>query len=260
MEYFIINFTKFMIVFSRITAMCFIATFFGSESLIPMVRFALAFLLSIVIFPVVHDMLDMVPLNFFEYGGLLISEVIIGIGIGFCITISFSVFQLAGQFFTVQMGFGASEVYDPMSQISIPLIGQYLYYIAMLVFIATLGPLFIIKAVYHSFELMNAGNFMNYSFVTGEYGIIRLFSNMFITGLRIAMPMIAALFLVTVALGLMGKASPQMNLLMVGFPISITVSFLLLLILLPIMVVVFGEYFYDMFKDLWFMMVGVSNG
>jgi len=101
---------------------------------------------------------------------------------------------------------------------------------------------------------------MNGQFLTSEYGLIEIFSNMFVTGLRIAMPMIGALFLVTVALGLMGKASPQMNLLMVGFPISIASSFMLLLVILPMMVLLFGEYFFEMFRNLWFLLMAVSNG
>ena len=61
---------------------------------------------------------------------------------------------------TIQMGFGASEVFDPMSQISIPLMGQYLYLVAILVFISLHGPIFIIKEIYSSFELVNASTFI----------------------------------------------------------------------------------------------------
>ena len=74
-----------------------------------------------------------------DYGLLVLGEVGIGLLIGFLLNLIFSAFQLAGQFFSLQMGFSASEVFDPLSQVEIPLMGEFLNLIAMLVFLTTSG-------------------------------------------------------------------------------------------------------------------------
>lgn len=260
MEYFILNFEKFMLVFSRMMGLLFIATFFSSESMLNEARLGLCFVVTALIFPLVYIHIPAVPDDFVEYAFVAIGEGLIGVAIGFCIVIAFSVYQLAGQFFTVQMGFGASEVFDPMGQESLPLIGQYLYILAILVFLSLQGPLLIIKEIFHSYELISFTKFLNGEYVTSNFGIISIFAKMFVIGLRISMPIIGTLLLVSVTMGLLGKAAPQMNLLMVGFPISITVSFLLILVLLPNLVDFISGYIDDMFKDLWFLMVDISNG
>jgi flagellar biosynthetic protein FliR len=83
---------------------------------------------------------------------------------------------------------------------------------------------------------------------------------MFVVALRLSMPILGTLFLVSIAMGLLAKAAPQMNLLMIGFPISITVSFIILLVLMPAMIIFFSDFMEDMFKDVWNLMLGTSNG
>ncbi|HOV13513.1 MAG TPA: flagellar biosynthetic protein FliR [Spirochaetota bacterium] len=260
MDFFILHFEKFMLVFVRILGLMFTATFFSSETMITEARLGLTFVITALIYPLVHQYTPAVPDDFIEFALVAVGEGLIGVAIGFCVDICFSVYQLAGQFFTVQMGFGASEVFDPMSQESIPLVGQYLYILAILVFLSLGGPLLIIKEIFHSYELINFTKFLNGEYIESNYGIIALFAKMFVIAVKISMPIIGTLFLVSVSMGLLSKAAPQMNLLMVGFPISIMISFFLILILLPNLVEFISHYIDDMFKDIWFMMMELSNG
>jgi flagellar biosynthetic protein FliR len=158
------------------------------------------------------------------------------------------------------MGFGASEVFDPMSQIELPIIGQYLYILAILVFLSLQGPALIIQAVYHSFELVTFTNFLNGQFIESPYGIVSLFAQMFVVALRISMPIIGTLLLISVCLGLLAKAAPQMNLLMVGFPLSIGVGLIMILILLPGLTEFIRAYIDQMFQNIWFLMQEINNG
>lgn len=260
MDFFILHFEKFMLVFSRLMGLMFTATIFSSESMINEARLGLTFVITALIYPLVYQYTPAVPDDFIEYALVAAGEGLIGVALGFCIDICFSVYQLAGQFFTVQMGFGASEVFDPMSQESLPLVGQYMYILAILVFLALGGPLLIIQAVFNSYELINFTKLLNGELINSNYGMIALFAKMFVIAVRISMPIIGALLLVSVSMGLLSKAAPQMNLLMVGFPISITISFLLILILLPNLVEFISYYIDDMFKDIWFLMLEISNG
>lgn len=260
MEYFVLNFEKFMLVFSRIMGLMFTVTIFNSESFLTEARLGLTFFLTAIMFPLIYPFIPEVPNNFANYALLALGEGLIGLAIGFCIDICFSVYQLAGQFFTVQMGFGASEVFDPMAQVEIPIVGQYLYILAILVFLALKGPLLIINEIYCSFELVNFTNFMNGTFLESEFGMIALFSKMFVIALRISLPIIGTLLLVSISTGLLAKAAPQMNLLAIGFPVSIIVSFLLIIALLPALTEFVGIYVDEMFKDVWFLMLEISHG
>lgn len=249
-----------MLVFSRIMGLMLTATFFSSDSFINEARLGLTFLITAVIFPLVYQFIPAVPHDFLSYALLAAGEGLIGAAIGFCIDICFSVYQLAGQFFTVQMGFGASEVFDPMSQIELPIIGQYLYILAILVFLSLQGPALIIQAIYNSFELVTFSNFLNGQFIESAHGIIALFAEMFVVALRISFPIIGTLLLISICMGLLSKAAPQMNLLMVGFPLSIGVGFIMILILLPGLTEFIKDYIDQMFKNVWNLMLEMHNG
>nr|WP_281283533.1 flagellar biosynthetic protein FliR [Thiospirochaeta perfilievii] len=151
-------------------------------------------------------------------------------------TIIFAIFQLAGQMFAVQMGFGASQVFDPMAQVQIPVIGQLFNFVALFIFITTgaFQKIFIIGIV-RSIEFVKATDLI----VQQEFLLDRAiyaFSTLFSQALIIAFPMLGTLILLSVTMGLLAKASPQMNLMMVGFPIQITIGFVMIAFSLPYLI------------------------
>ncbi|GMO61021.1 MAG: flagellar biosynthetic protein FliR [Treponemataceae bacterium] len=168
-----------------------------------------------------------------EYALLLVGEAIIGVITGFYITIIFSAFSTAGQFFSFQTGLSAAEAYDALSQVENPILGQFLNLIAMLIFLQTDGfqQLFL-GGLQRSFQSFNALALVThsesfYSFLLS--GLSSLFFNAFV----ISLPIAGTLFLVSVSMGILSKAAPQMNLLSEGLPITMSVSFLLLFALIP---------------------------
>jgi flagellar biosynthetic protein FliR len=172
---------------------------------------------------------------------LAAGEGIIGVITGFFLTIIFSVFSTAGQFFSLQMGFGASETFDPLSQIENPLLGQYLNLVAMLVFLSAGGfyKLFL-GGFWRSIESINI-----VSLVEGREQVVGMLlsglSRLFLDAIIISMPILGTLFLTSLATGLISKAAPQINILSEGFPISITVAFLLIFASLPFMTEAFSR-------------------
>jgi flagellar biosynthetic protein FliR len=193
---------------------------------------------------------------------LLIGEGIIGIIIGFFITIIFSAFSTAGQFFSLQMGFGASETFDPLSQIENPLMGQYLNLVAMLVFLSLGGfrDLFL-GGFWRSIQSVNilalvSGRETVTSMLTG--GLSRLF----LDAIVISMPILGTLFLTSLATGLISKAAPQINILTEGFPISITVAFVLILATMPFMTGAFERVVEAGFQNIetLYVRIGVQIG
>lgn len=176
-----------------------------------------------------------------DYVVLLIGEALIGIIIGFFMNVVYSAFSSAGQFFSLQMGFGASETYDPLAQIENPLMGQYLNIIAMLVFLSIGGfQQVFLGGFFRSLQSINAA-----SLVSAREGFLALLlgglSNLFVDALIISMPILGTLFLVSVSMGLLSKAAPQMNILSEGFPISITVAFALIMVTMPFLVDAFAR-------------------
>jgi flagellar biosynthetic protein FliR len=231
-----------------------VAPIFSSESISVRGKFGLMFFTTIVIFHLTQSFVPNVPNNVIEFGLIAAIEGLIGAAIGFCIDMAFNVYQLAGQFFTVQMGLGASEVFDPLSEISFPLMGQYLYLIAIMVFLNLRGPALMIQEIYQSFELVNAENFLNGAIFESKYGLIALFGKMFLIALKLSFPIVGALLIVSISMGLLTKAAPQMNLLMIGFPVTIMITFLILMFILPSIIIFFQNYVDEIFKDVWFMM------
>ena len=185
---------------------------------------------------------------------LVIGEALIGIIIGFFLVIIFAAFSTAGQFFSLQMGFAASEAFDPLAQVENPLLGQFLNLVAMLIFVTIDGfrDLFL-GGFWRSLQSINvmsliAGKDHIVSMVMA--GLTRLFFDAFI----IALPILGTLFLVSLTTGLISKAAPQINILSEGFPISIMVSFLVIFTALPFMVEAFSRVIgsgFEMLHDLY---------
>jgi flagellar biosynthetic protein FliR len=235
----------FLLIAVRALAMIETAPLLSSEAIPQVAKIALAGFAAHAVFPAAQDVpyfgglrLELFGLSFVF---LVAGEAIIGIIIGFFLTILYAAFSTAGQFFSLQMGFGASETFDPLSQIENPLMGQYLNLVAMLVFLSADG-----------FQKLFLGGFQRsvqslsvLALVTGRETVVTMLasglSRLFLDAIIISLPILGTLFLTSLSTGLISKAAPQINILSEGFPISITVAFVLIAATLPFMVEAFGR-------------------
>jgi flagellar biosynthetic protein FliR len=237
MEYFVYNFQAFLLIMMRMHSMFMVAPLFSSDIIPFRTKTMLAFMTSMVIFPfVMHGGGYVVSGNMGLYALMALREVVIGIYIGFLASIIFAAFQLAGQYFAVQIGFGFTEVVDPLAQISIPVVGQLKNLIGMIVFLFINGHHFMITAICQSYKLAPV-----FSYDENGMGMLLKWvaystSGMFVIALKIALPMVATVFLMSVAMGMLAKAAPQMNIMMLGFPFKIVVAFGLIAFLSPLIV------------------------
>jgi flagellar biosynthetic protein FliR len=190
------------------------------------------------------------------YALLILGEAMIGLVMGFFLSIVYAAFTTAGQFFSLQIGFGASETFDPLAEVELPLMGQFLNLIAMFIFVSTSGfqKLFLI-GVQGSFKAMRA-----IDLVTRRDDLIRFLMKstgaLFQQALILAMPVLGTLFIVTVAMGLLSKAAPQMNLLTEGFSITLAVTFFIMLSAMPFMMEAFSHLIEASFDDLGILVGG----
>ncbi|MDC7240938.1 MAG: flagellar biosynthetic protein FliR, partial [Spirochaetales bacterium] len=227
------NLQLYFLIFARVFALFMVVPIISSSGIPAMAKAGLAIFTAVAVYPMVRTLGYVIPDTGLLYGALLIAEVMTGLLIGLFLQLVFVVFQLGGQMFSVQMGFGASATYDPMSQVEIPLIGQFFNLVGMFVFIVSdsLQKVFLI-AIYNSFRAMKGDYLMtNPSFLTNS--LISALGQLFEQSLILAVPMMGTLLMVSVTMGLLAKAAPQMNLMMVGFPIQISVGFLIIMMAAP---------------------------
>ena len=231
----------FFLVGARILAMIMTTPLLSMQSVPRIAKVALAGLIAFMVMPQAYPAGWNVQPFSLDYALLVIGEALIGVITGFFISMIFSTFSSAGQFFSYQMGFGASEVYDALAQIENPLLGQYLNLIAMLVFlqINRFQTLFL-GGILRSFQSINCFSLINAKGVFLTFFLHGL-SSLFLNAMIIALPVVGTLFLINVAMGLLSKAAPQMNLLSEGFPITILVTFFLLMVSLPLMINLFVQ-------------------
>lgn len=232
----------FLLILARIYAMLRVAPLLSSSAIPRIGRIGLAFFAAAAVLPwVTQNGVFTIPDRVLDYVVLLLGEAMIGIIMGFTLTVLYAAFQLAGQFFSLQMGFAASQVYDPLSQIHIPLMGQYLNLIAMFVLITTEGfrKMFLV-GVYRSFRVVTAYDFTAINNRVFEFAVEAI-GGLFRESLVISLPILGTMLLVSITMGLLARAAPQMNLLMLGFPINIAVAFIMIFLGLPFLMETFGR-------------------
>jgi flagellar biosynthetic protein FliR len=147
--------------------------------------------------------------------------------------IIFATFQMAGEYFSVQIGFSYTEVLDPVSQSSLPVISTLKNLMAIMVFLVIGAHRTVIETLALSYQKVQLTS------LTAELqnGIIKSFEiavgAMFVIAFKISLPVLGVLLLVTVAEALMGKAAPQMNILQLSFPAKILIGLSVLILIVP---------------------------
>ncbi len=221
-----------ILIIVRISGMFALAPVLGERGLPTFVRIALVLLLSLVLLPVLPSQGVGTADSFWQLGGLVLHELLIGFLIGLLYRLLFWGTITAGGIIGYQLGFAMVTVYDQNLSSQVSIIGRFWYALAILIFISINGHHTIISAFADSYSLVPAGVF-GISSDVGEM-IIRLTAFVFIVALKIAAPMIITLFLTDIALGTIAKTMPTMNVFFVGFPLKISIGLIVLAISLPV--------------------------
>lgn len=236
-----LNAEIFFLIFARVIAMLEIAPLFSSAGVPRLAKVGLAMACAALLLPSLRAVYTPLPNTVLAYALLLVGEALVGVITSFYLTVIYAAFQVAGEFFSLQMGFGASSVFDPLAQVEIPIMGQFFNLAAMFVFLSVGGfqKLFL-TGVIGSFHAMRAIDFATYH---SDFASLLLgsLSRLFEQALIISLPILGTLFLVEVVMGLLAKAAPQLNLLMLGFPLAIIMAFVMILLSLPMILSFFGN-------------------
>jgi len=221
---------RFMWPFARVSALLLAAPMFGTHLVTVRVRVALAVLLTWTLLPV----LPPTPvLETLSLAGLLVlaQQVLIGLAMGFAVQLVFNALIVAGESMAMSMGLGFASLIDPQNGVSVPVLSQFFVILATLVFLTVDGHLVLIEVLADSFAVLPVG--------TGALGrdsywaIAAWGSEMLIGAVRIALPVVVAVLIAYLGLGVMTRAAPQLNVFSVGFPAILLFGFLVLLFSMP---------------------------
>jgi len=162
---------------------------------------------------------------------ILLQQILIGVAMGFILQMVFAALIFGGQVIAYSMGLGFASMVDPQNGVQVPVVSQFYLILATLLFLVLNGHLVLIEILaqsFHTFPVAVSGLSQN-----GFSEIVGWASRMFNAGLLMSLPVVAALLLVNLGMGVIGRAAPQLNIFAVGFPIAILIGFVLIWITLP---------------------------
>jgi len=239
LELFLGRLDLFLLLFSRWTGLLATAPVF-SHRLIPVqVRVALAVVFSLIALPLFAGE----PALAFP-GGLalaVIRELLTGMLVGFVASLLFSAIAFAGELLDIDLGFAVVNVLDPLSSQPVPMLGSLLQILALLFYLGVDGHHSLLLALLESYQAVPIAGLSPGPDFTQH--LVRAAGEIFRAGFLLASPVLAALFLATVALALVGRAVPQMNLFIVGLPAKTGAGLLLLALLIPVYTTAFAGLF-----------------
>ncbi len=233
--------------FVRISAMLMAAPIFGSQFLSVRIRILLAFALSLVVAPMLPPapQVDGISLKMLN---IIAQQILIGVAIGFAIQTVFQALVIAGETIANSMGLGFARMMDPANGVQVPVVSQFLIIFATLLFVVLNGHLMLIHLVVQSFDMIPVGE-LGLS-VTSFKKMAAIGSMMYAGGLMVAIPAVTALLLVNMAMGVITRAAPQLNIFAVGFPLMILLGFIFLAASAPVMFSHFSQMLMDGFANL----------
>jgi|TARA_B100001964_G_C14212548_1_gene591193 flagellar biosynthetic protein FliR len=250
-EYWLDQFHIFLLVLLRVSALLMVAPIFGHRTWLARAKVGLAFTVSIILFPIVADQPLDVPVGILPYALMMIREVLMGVVMGFVVLLLFVGIQFAGQVAGLQMGFGIVNVIDPQSSNQLSIMGQFLNILAILLLLSLNGHHTILTGLVTSFETIPLGGVVLKAGLMQK--MIAITAEVFIIGVKIAAPIMTALFLVTAAMGVLARTVPQMNVFMVGFPVQISVGLGAFLVCMPLFAMLVERLIITMRRDMLVM-------
>ena len=237
----------FVLVMARIGGLVVSAPVLGSRNFPVAGKIGLTGLTAALLTPHVVALESTLPNEAIPFALMGAGEVLIGLMIGFVMTLVFGAIQVAGQLMDMQSGFALMNVFNPALETQVPIFGFFLFILAVLLLLATNGHHLMIRAIASTFERIPLGGFVVRPRLLFE--VSRWGQAMFYDGLMIAAPVTAALLVAYVVMGLMGRVVPQIQLFAVGFPLTIATGLLFAALSIGIYLKILDGMFVRMFRN-----------
>jgi len=216
------EYKAFFLVLIRVSAILVMFPFFSARVIPTLIKAGLALMITIVLFPVINNQMVAFPGTLLGVAQLILAELIIGMTLGLMVQIFFEGVRMMGQMVGFQTGFAITNVLDPQSGMQVSIFANTAYLLAIVLFLLLNGHHILLNAVKSSFDIINVGSFgLNVGMLKK---MTKISGDMFIIAVKIGAPPIAALLFTNVAFGLITKLMPQMNIMIVAFPVQICIG------------------------------------
>ncbi|MDN3524890.1 flagellar biosynthetic protein FliR [Halomonas sabkhae] len=215
--------------FARITGLMLSSPLWGHSGAPRQVKIAAAGALTVVIAPILPPMPDVAIVSW-EGLGILAEQLLIGAAMGLVMRVTLAVVQATGEFIGLQMGLAFATFFDPSSGTNMMVLSRLLYMITLLMFLAFDVHLVVLEVLADSFRTLpiGMGRFDPAAFMMlARYG-----GTIFSSGMLLALPLVASLLIINLSLGILNRAAPQLTVFNIGFPASLTVGIILLMVLM----------------------------
>ncbi|MBA3059916.1 MAG: flagellar biosynthetic protein FliR [Gammaproteobacteria bacterium] len=218
--------------FLRVLAVFTSAPLFSSRAFPLRARIGLAFFIALAAQPSLQGQ-PVISITGPDAFGAVMQQVGIGLAIGFTVRVVFAAVELAGEVVGFQMGLGFASFFNPALNTQSSAVARFFGHMAAFLFIVMNGHLMVLMAVLKSFEKFPVDQ--NFLQAVGQMRIYDLGTDLFATGLWIALPMVGMLLFANLALGIVSRVAPQMNIYAIGFPITLTVGMIGIAATLPML-------------------------
>lgn len=224
------NYSTFLFVFVRTGAILMAAPVFGAMNVPVQVKAGLSLMIALLLTPLAPQV--PMPQTVVGVAASLAGEVMIGVTIGFAIRFVLTGIEYAGQVAGFQMGIGMASAYDPLHGSQITVVGKFLSILTLLIFLTMNGHLMVIMALKKSFDEIPPYGFT----LSGGLmeGFIAFSREIFVLAFKFSAPVVAILIFVNVALGIMARTVPQLNMFVIGFAITIMAGFTMIALSMPV--------------------------
>ncbi len=224
---------SFILTIMRVSIVMFMMPIFSSERAPAQVKAAATIVITLGIWPHLALPAIAMPAHPLDFVILFVNELVLGLLLSMCINFVFMGIQAGGELFGFQMGFTMINFADPLTGNQTGITAFFLWMVATLTFLALDGHLYMFRAFAMTFKVIPAGGLVLSEMLLTE--VIYLSSELFVLAIKIASPVMVSLFLVELSLALVSRASPQINIMDIGFPVKIGSGFFFLGMLLIVM-------------------------
>ncbi|MBN2853882.1 MAG: flagellar biosynthetic protein FliR [Clostridia bacterium] len=240
------NIDVFLLVLVRMSTFVFVSPVFGRKGIPNTTKIGFSFFLSYIVFFNFDVMVPLEGIGNAAYLMIIFREALIGMAIGFVSIVFFAIFYTAGQIADFQMGFNIGGMYDQQMQTKVPIVGNLFYVMAFLTFLNLNGMETLTKLVanmYYNVPIIRSGidNTIYKVILTGFY-------TSFMYAVKIVLPMVMLMIITQFLLGVVIKFVPQMNVFIIGIPIKIVLSLMLLIFMITPLYNLLGNVFKDLFE------------
>ncbi|MDQ1913323.1 flagellar biosynthetic protein FliR [Paenibacillus sp. GD4] len=248
MDWILQYYPGFLLFFCRITSFFVVSPVFSAQNVPNPLKLGLAVFVAFISFislgtstPVTLDSI---------FWLLILREILVGLFLGFIAYLFFTVVQIAGAFIDIQIGFGIANVIDPVTGAQSPLMGNLKYMVALLLFFSFNGHHYLLEGIMRSYEWIPLDNELFTHIYNGRISdfMLRTFSEVFALSFQMAAPIIVALFLTDLGLGLLARVSPQFNIFVIGMPLKVLLGLMMLVLLFPGYQLLFKDLFKAMLE------------